>query len=171
MTLPTPPLDASLEPFTIQGYDFPPPGEWAYVPKAPTNFCMVQHEEKLEVVGESRHLDGIRGVLAAFRKNGEEPNTLFAALVHEPRNPFDRFAVRVDVFAAIVEGGAAHHAKAGYLAREQALLLYEYVKHIADQALLPIISVQVYGGTPDKPNIGLWLGRGQYELSEDFKQI
>lgn len=160
-----------LQQFSIQGFEFPPLGDWAYAPALPTTFCMVNHDEKLEVVGESRHLDGIKIVLKAFRDGGEEDNSMFAALVHEPRNPFDRFAVRIDLFAVTGEGGRASYEKAGYLSREQAFRLHEYIKNLADQGLLPIISVQVYGGTVDKPNIGLWLGRGQYELSEGYRQI
>lgn len=151
--------DPRLRPFTIQGIQFDAVGDWAYMPTPPVDFYGISSDEPMEVVGESRYQDGIARVVLRWRADGADPMQLLALLVAEPANPFDRHAVRVLLVFD------EHHATAGYLPRQQAYGFSEAVKEAADRGLMPALNAQVFGGTPDKPSFGVWLGfpRDRYD--------
>ena len=142
------------EPFTIQGYTFPPLGEHAYMPVVPVDFRGIRSmDQQFEVVGESRYVESIRRVAEA---HDADPDTdVYALLVSEPGNPFDRHAVRVDLFLnthPFVIGTC------GYLPREQAYKFTPGVRERADSGFLTVMAAHIFGGTREKPNFGVWLG-------------
>ena len=143
-------MDARFESFPFQDGQFPPLGEKAYAPVAPTQAMGLTDSEEWEVVGESRYLDGIRRIKSLMDAD-EEGGTLFAQLIAEPLNEFDRHAVRIDLVWEY------DRETCGYLPREQAYRLQPMVIQAADDGLIVLREAALYGGSPDKPNIGVWL--------------
>ena len=143
-------MDARYDPFPFQDGEFPPLGEKAYAPVVPTRAMGFTDGEEWEVVGESRYLDRILRIKALMEAD-EEGGTLFAQLIAEPMNEFDRHAVRVDLVWGY------ERETCGYLPREQAYRLQPLVVQAADDGLLVFRQAALYGGTPERPNIGVWL--------------
>lgn len=159
-------------PYKLQDWNFPPLGDWAYAPVQLTDFLFldISYEDKWEIVGESRYHENIDRVYKRYLEEGSLPNTLVAAFIHEPRNPFDRFAVRIDLICTTDDADALI-ATAGYLPKHAAYEYHKAVKRIAEQGKLPITSVEVFGGTVDKPNYGVWLGHGDAGKPSDEEEI
>jgi hypothetical protein len=146
-------------PFTIQGTTYRALGDWAYFPVQPTGFCAFNGSESaFEVVGESRYHDEIAKVIADHDAD-PDPNEIMAFLIHEDLNPFDHHAIRVDLFHGNVVGTA------GYFSKEQAFIFYPLIKQFADIGALMVASVQIYGGTPGKPNYGIWFGEADLPIT------
>ena len=143
-------MDARYDPFPFQDGQFPPLGEKSYAPVVPTQAMGFTDGEDWEVVGESRYLDRIRRIKAVMDADAEG-GTLCAKLIAEPLNEFDRQAVRVDLVWGY------ERETCGYLPREQAYRLQPLVIQAADDGLLVFRQAALYGGTPDRPNIGVWL--------------
>ncbi len=153
--------DPRLHPFVLQDYTFEAVGERGYMPVVPVGFYGLSSDESMEVVGESKYQEDIHRVVTAWRRAGSDQGQLYALLFAEPGNPFDHNAVRV---LLIFEG---HHATCGYLPREQARSFAAPVRQAADQGLIAALHAQVFGGTPEKPNYGVWLGLPSEEYGED----
>ncbi|MDR7111428.1 hypothetical protein J2X03_001292 [Microbacterium trichothecenolyticum] len=143
-------MDARFDSFPFQDGQFPPLGAKAYAPVVPTRAMGFTDDEEWEVVGESRYLDGIRRIKEVMDAD-DEGGTLFAQLIAEPLNEFDRHAVRVDLVWDY------QRETCGYLPREQAFRLQPLVVQAADDGLIVLREASLYGGTPDRPNIGVWL--------------
>ncbi len=90
-----------------------------------------------EVVGESYYQPQLRGVLAT---HGNEVDVL---LKPEPENPYDSNAVAVL--------GPGQH-KLGHLPREQAARWHSRIPSSGLE-----VRAKLFGGTEDKPSIGVWL--------------
>lgn len=158
----SPTASMNEKPFTIQGYAFPPLGEWAHCPVLPREFfgLVPSDGEAYEVVGESRYQDGIRRVLRE-RESDSDPSPLSAMLIPEPRNPADHSAVRVDLFHnEAVE-------KCGYLPRDQARQWHGPLLRNADEGYVTVMTARVFGGSPQKPFYGVWLGHESLNVSPD----
>lgn len=150
------------ESFTIQGYMFPPLGEWAHCPVLPREFfgLVPSDGDAYEVVGESRYQDGIRRVLREYDAD-LDPSHFSVMLIPEPLNPVNRNAVRVDLFYnEAVE-------KCGYLPRERAYQWHGLLLRNADQGFVTVMTAKVFGGTPQKPLYGVWLGQQPLNVSQD----
>lgn len=118
----------------------------------PTGFVAFNNSESaFEVVGESIYHEEIARVIAA-RDTDTDPSLVMAFLIHEDLNPFDHHAIRVDLFSGSEVGTA------GYFAREQAFIFYTLIRQYADIGALVVASAKIFGGTPDKPNFGVWIG-------------
>lgn len=143
-------MDARFEPFPFQDGTFAALGENAYAPVVPTQAMGFTDDTEWEVVGESRYLDGIKRV-RYLMDNDAEGGTLMALLVAEPGNPFDRHAVRIDLVWDY------QRETCGYLPREQAYRIQPLVRQANDDGLLVFLNATMYGGTVEKPNIGVWL--------------
>ncbi|NYE19607.1 hypothetical protein [Microbacterium immunditiarum] len=143
-------MDARFDSFPFQDGQFAPLGAKAYAPVVPTRAMGFTDDEEWEVVGESRYLDGIRRTKELMDED-EEGGTLFAQLIAEPLNEFDRHAVRVDLVWDY------QRETCGYLPREQAYRLQPLVIQEADDGLIVLREASLYGGTLDRPNIGVWL--------------
>lgn len=143
-------MDARFDRFPFQDGEFPPLGEKAYAPVVPVQAMGFTDGEEWEVVGESRYLDRILRIKALMEAD-EEGGTLFAQLIAEPLNEFDRHAVRVDLVWGY------ERETCGYLPREQAYRLQPLVVQAADDGLLVFRQASLYGGTSERPNIGVWL--------------
>lgn len=127
-----------------------PLGENAYAPVVPTQAMGFTDDDDWEVVGESRYLGGIKRIKHLMdAAAGSE--TLIALLVAEPGNPFDRHAVRVDLILGY------ERETCGYLPREQAYRIQPLVRQANDDGILVFRNAAMYGGTSEKPNIGIWL--------------
>lgn len=129
---------------------FAPLGENAYAPVVPTQAMGFTDDTEWEVVGESRYLDEIKRIKNLMDTDVEE-GTLMALLVAEPGNPFDRHAVRVDLVWEY------QRETCGYLPREQAYRIQPLVRQANEDGLLVFLNATMYGGTVEKPNIGVWL--------------
>lgn len=143
-------MDPRIEPFPFQGMTFGALGERAYVPVMPTRAMGFTDDESWEVVGESRYMAGIRRLKALIDADTDD-DLPQAVLIAEPSNPFDRHAVRVDL---LWDG---EQETCGYLPREHAYRIQPLVKKAADDALLVFRNAMLFGGTAEKPNIGVWL--------------
>jgi hypothetical protein len=117
----------------------------AYAPTPRTGDAALELAGSQEVVGESRHFADIH---AAVKLGGRR---LRAHLDVEPRNPRHRNAVAVRL---VVPNGMF---RCGYLPRHDAEALAPIIRANADRGLNTITSAAVFGGTPDKPNYGVWL--------------
>jgi len=155
--------DPRLEPFVLQEYTFDAVGERGYMPVVPVGFFGLSSDEPMEVVGESKYQDDIHRVVTAWRRGGSDQDQLYGLLFAEPGNSFDRNAVRV---LLIFED---QHATCGYLPREQARSFSAPVRQAADEGLIAALHAQVFGGTREKPNYGVWLGLPSREYGEDGK--
>lgn len=159
--------------FEIGGYKFGPLGKDAYCPVPPTAFLFVnvgEDESSWEIRGESHYEEGISRVFNKFLAEGAERNSLLALLVHEPKNPHDPNAIRVDL-ALTGQSNQADVAVAGYLGREMAEQFFEMVIAAMDKGYLPVMSVQVIGGTPAKPSLGVWLGAGDAGAHSESQKL
>lgn len=95
----------------------------------------------VEIVGESFHEDYIRRL---HRKYGD--NQFEIVLVAEPDNRYDRNAV-----AVYVDGGLV-----GHLSKAMAPDWQPMVLAAAAEGYVVAGSAAIYGGTPDKPNRGVF---------------
>lgn len=153
------PVDTSIwrmRPWRFQDMTMPPLGEWSFAPVRPERALGLnfeEDEEPWEIVGESRFLKRFAPLVAAWRAAGAEEGALKAMLVHEPLNPFDRHAVRVDLlYEEDVE-------TCGYIPKERAYELHKPVKASYEKGLLVVTAARAFGGdSPEKPNVGIWLG-------------
>lgn len=102
---------------------------------------------RLIVVGESNYQ---RKIKAAARKAGVDP--LYAELVAEPRNKFDRNAVRVDLLV----GNKSYTV--GYLPRADAALYQASVLEAKRARQRVVLPARIFGGTREKPSLGVWIG-------------
>lgn len=151
--------DLRQQPFELQGYTFEPVGEWGYMPTRPTGFYGLSSDTPMEVVGESRYHDGISRIVTRWRADGSGEGEIIALLFAEPGNPFDQNAVRVLLCYEDL------HTTCGYLPKEQARIFAPAVKREADNGLIVALHARAFGGTREKPNIGVWLGlpSGRYD--------
>lgn len=140
----------------FQGNRMPPLGEWSYAPVQPTRAFGLNFEDgepEWEVVGESRFLDVFAHLVRAWREAGAVEGELRAILVHEPLNPFDKHAVRVDLLYG------SEIATCGYMPREMAYKWHRPVREAYSQGYLVVTAAKAYGGdSPNRKNIGVWLG-------------
>jgi hypothetical protein len=102
-------------------------------------------DSRMAVVGESHYQDAIRD--AVHGESREDGIEVEARIVREPTNAFDPNAVRIDVNGRTV----------GYIARTEAPLLRPRLIDLERQGLRPVCRASVFGGSPDKPNYGIWL--------------
>jgi hypothetical protein len=143
-------MDARYDHFPFQDGTFSPLGENAYAPVIPTQAMGFTDDTQWEVVGESRYMTGIQRVKHLMETTTEN-ETLLALLVSEPGNPFDRHAVRIDLVWGY------ERETCGYFPREQAYRLTPLVRQANDDGLLVFLNATMYGGTAEKPNVGIWL--------------
>ncbi len=94
---------------------------------------------RLTIRGESHYLPQ----LARLQRRSEYWQAL---LVREPRNRFDSNAVAVHIEGLCV----------GYVAREQAEEIAPQLDALNRRGLRVGLAVNLCGGTPDKPNIGVF---------------
>ena len=106
--------------------------------------------DRLEVVGESQYL------IEISRAVGIAGRELEAVLAWEPKNPHavHGAAIRVDLIA---EG---QRFTCGYVPSQLSSGVLPLVREAADRGLSPMLDATVFGGTPSKPNYGVWLGSG-----------
>jgi hypothetical protein len=95
----------------------------------------------IEIVGESFHQDYIRRLRRKYQES-EFP----IVLVAEPNNPHDRNAVAVHVDGRIV----------GHLSRQMAPDWQPMVLAAAAEGYVVAGRASIWGGTPDKPNLGVF---------------
>jgi hypothetical protein len=95
--------------------------------------------QRLTIRGESNYLPHLLRLK-------QRSDTWQALLVREPRNRYDANAVAVHIEGACV----------GYVAREQAAELASYLDDLKRRGFCAGLSVTLFGGTPDKPNIGVF---------------
>ena len=120
-----------------------------YTPVPVTALEMIGLPSSQEVVGESNYNAWIGQAVALA---GTEMD---AVLLWEPRNPFDPNAIRVD----LVANGQSFTC--GYLPRDAAPHVLPTVKAHADRGQRSATTARVYGGTPEKPNYGVWLNMSE----------
>ena len=100
------------------------------------------------IVGEASYQDELRR-LAQSRTTAGKHTEFRVLLMPEPANKYDSNAV-----AVYVEGGGV----IGYLARDIAA---EYqriiIAHFDSKRSYPCCMARMYGGTSDKPSLGVWL--------------
>lgn len=93
------------------------------------------------IVGEASYQPRIATIRTATNE-GE-----FAIeLVPEPQNPYDKHAV------AVIAGGGV----VGYLPRDMAAHWQPVLLAAASEGFTVLGKAQVFGGTPDKPNLGVF---------------
>ena len=102
------------------------------------------------IVGEASYQPRIAAIRSATN-DGE----FTIQLVPEPANPYDTHAV------AVVAGGGI----VGYLPRDLASHWQPVLLAAASEGFAVVGKAQVFGGTPEKPNLGVfgsavWPGRG-----------
>lgn len=105
----------------------------------------------LEIVGESNYQKEIKRIAAATASS-EEPGVFTAVLVREPDNPYDPDAV-----AVYADGGS----QVGYLAREEAAAISEFLDAIARRGYRAYCTGRIAGGTSRKKHRGIWLNMDQ----------
>jgi len=152
-------IDPRTQTFTIDGITYPALGPWAYAPRVPTQFVRIPAQSKMEVVGESHYIDGIRRISDAMRAAGAD--TALGVFVAEPGNPHDNHAVRID----LLWGGMVETC--GHLSREQAYRFQPDVKTLAEKGGLATMRAEIWGGTPGKPHFGVWLGGDSADFTRD----
>jgi hypothetical protein len=94
-----------------------------------------------EVHGESFHRDYIEMLLSKYGRG-----KFVTVLVAEPENPYDPNAV-----AVFVDGGLV-----GRLPREVAPDWHPAVAAAAAEGFVVAGTGAIFGGTPDKPSLGIW---------------
>jgi hypothetical protein len=104
------------------------------------DFSTLNYPHRLEVRGESFHL-------SALKRLQRVSDSWPARLVREPHNPYDCNAIAVHIQGEIV----------GHVAREQAAELAHTLDAWARERVVVEFDAVLYGGTKDKPNIGVFL--------------
>jgi hypothetical protein len=108
----------------------------------PTDWSRYDECMKVKVVGESHYQDALIRV-SRCPPSGEHGYECAAALVLEPDNPYDKFAVRVEVSGELV----------GYLSSGTAKRLGKRLRSL-DR---PPLCMAYVGRGPDHPNLGVSL--------------
>ncbi|RZU65662.1 hypothetical protein EV379_1996 [Microterricola gilva] len=104
-------------------------------PSAKRYFDLYGISEDVDIVGSSLYQENIVQAVAARR--GDRLNV---ALVPEPANPHDKYAVRVDV---IVNG---QQLKAGYLRRGEAREYHKLLRPLAEDGVIGVAKARAWKG-------------------------
>lgn len=126
-------------------------GHRTYEPVQITESVFYTFDGQQEVVGESHYHAGIDRVVSAWKNSGAADTPILAILRPEPGNPFDVDAVRVDLWFGDVTEPCGHIP--AYLAAAWGRGLRPHL----DAGRQPVAHASVYGGTPEKPDYGVWL--------------
>lgn len=115
-------------------------------------------DDYCEVVGESFYAQAIAQTLPTCWSDEEDDRVFRAILIAEPDNEYDSNAV--GVWSSV--------GKVGHLPREEAALyrpLFDEIRRRGYDG--GCCEAVMKGGTPDKPNIGIWLrlSRPEYCLA------
>ena len=82
---------------------------------------------------------------------------IFLSLVQEPDNPYDENAIRVEFcLSDITHTCFSNSKKLGYIPRENTEII-NYVLNNPRDYSIDIYDMSVVGGTPSKPNLGMYL--------------
>jgi hypothetical protein len=101
--------------------------------------AILKRSRRLDIVGESHYMPH----LTALLRKGDSWD---AHLIREPKNPYDANAVAVHI-----DGGCV-----GYVCRDDAVEIAPILDGMLAQHLGVMMHVALWGGTPDKPNIGVF---------------
>lgn len=111
---------------------------------APLPYHLVA-DSMLAVVGEAHYQRALRG--AAGGRSSEDGITVQACISREPRNKYDKNAVRISVDGETV----------GYIARELAPLMRARLQWIESQGQVATCPARILGGSRAKPHYGIVL--------------
>lgn len=106
----------------------------------------VEQIRRQEVVGESFRHDDIAELIA------RRGRCLVARLEHDAAVPGHPNAVRV----SLVDGDRL--VVCGYLPHDEGRAYLADIQRIDSEGLIVDIPAQVFGGTADKPHLGVWIG-------------
>lgn len=112
-------------------------------PSLPSRAYHLVANSMLAVVGESHYQRALRG--AARGRSHEDGIPVQACLSREPRNRYDKNAVRVSVDGETV----------GYIARDLAPLMRQRLEWVESQGLVATCHARIVGGSRDKPHYGI----------------
>jgi hypothetical protein len=142
------PSEQQRPPAAANGAAFLPVGTTIELPGARGLF-------PVQVVGESHCQAALRALGGDRRLRGEQV-VFTAALLPDPKNPYDENAIGVHI-----SGGA----RVGYLSRGDAVEYRDVGRFLTKEKAVGLCRARLIGGTPDKPSIGVVLGLADPETT------